>query len=91
MIKVDYDFHIFALFNQCYPLGSSYLVGKVLKYKYIEFFVFDYASLPISFQLGIAFPLVALDKNYLVNHEILLGQQGWFSTPHLKVLMDSKG
>ena len=36
------------------PLGSSYLVGKVFKYRYIEFFAFDYDSLPISFQLGIA-------------------------------------
>ena len=32
-------------FKQCCPLGSSYLVGKV-KYKFIEFFVFDYDSLP---------------------------------------------
>ena len=31
-------------------------------YRYIEFFVFDYDSLPISFQSGITFPLVALDK-----------------------------
>ena len=35
--------------------GSSYLVGKVFKYKYIEFFAFDYDSLPISFQSGITF------------------------------------
>ena len=42
-------------FIQCYPLGSSYLVGKSVKYRYIEFFVFDYNSLPISFQSGITF------------------------------------
>ena len=32
-------------------------MGKVLsvKYRYIEFFAFDYDSLPISFQSGIAF------------------------------------
>ena len=35
---------------------------KSVKYKYIEFFVFDYDSLPISFQSGITFPLVALNK-----------------------------
>ena len=35
--------------------GSSYLVRKVFKYKYIEFFAFDYDSLPISFQSGITF------------------------------------
>ena len=52
--------------KQCYPLGSSYLVGKSVKYGYIEFFVFDYDSLPISFQSGITFPLVALDK--IVHH-----------------------
>ena len=34
------------------------------KYRCIEFYVFDYDSLPISFQSGIAFPLVALDKIY---------------------------
>ena len=51
------------LISQCYPLGSSYLVGKSVKYRYIEFFTFDYDSLPISFQSGIYFfPLVALDK-----------------------------
>ena len=33
-----------------------------MKYRYIEFFVFDYDFLPISFQSGITFPLVALDK-----------------------------
>ena len=28
--------------------------GKSVKYRYIEFFAFDYDSLPISFQSGIA-------------------------------------
>ena len=44
------------------PLGFWLSCGKGVKYRYIEFFVFDYGSLPISFQLGITFPLVALDK-----------------------------
>ena len=39
--------------------------GKSVKHTYIEFFIFDYGSLPISFQSGITFfPLVALDKTY---------------------------
>ena len=29
-------------------------MGKSVKYRYIEFFAFDYDSLPISFQSGIA-------------------------------------
>ena len=36
--------------------------GKSVKYRYIEFVVFEYDSLPISFQSGITFHLVALDK-----------------------------
>ena len=42
---------------------------KVLrvKYKFIEFFVFDYDSLPIYFQSGIAFPLLAPDKIIIYN------------------------
>ena len=31
---------------QCYPLGSSYLVGRVLSIGFIEFFVFDSGPLP---------------------------------------------
>ena len=48
-------------FKQCCPLGSSYLVGRVLS---IVFFVSDYDSLPylLVFRVGITFPLVALDK-----------------------------
>ena len=33
-------------FKQCRPLGSSYLVGKVLKCRFIGFFVNDYNYLP---------------------------------------------
>ena len=47
--------------------NSSRLTHTVqcnLKYWYIQFFAFDYDSLPISFQSGITFPLVALDKIY---------------------------
>ena len=51
-------------------MGFSYLVGKNVKYRYIEIFVFDYDSLPISFQSGITFPLVALDK--ILSHAILI-------------------
>ena len=39
-------------------------MGKSVKYRFIEFFVFDCDSFPISFQSGITFPLVALDKNF---------------------------
>ena len=37
-------------------------MGKSVKYRYIEFFVFDYDSLPFYFHSGITVPLVALDK-----------------------------
>ena len=51
-----FEFFFFhSSFIQCYPLGSSYLVRKVLKCRYIEFFSFDYDSLPVSFQSGITF------------------------------------
>ena len=45
-------FFFHSSFIQCYPVGSSYLAGKV--YRYIEFFAFDYDSLPISYKSGIA-------------------------------------
>ena len=39
------------------------------KYKFMEFFIFDYGSLPyilkLYFWLGVTFPLVALDKIYV--------------------------
>ena len=45
------------------PLGFCLSCGKNVKYRYIEFFAFDYDALPISFQSGITFfPLVALDR-----------------------------
>ena len=44
-----------------------------VKYRFIEFFVFDYDSLPIYFQSGITFPLVALDKILLIPGHPLLG------------------
>ena len=54
---------------KCHPLGSNYLVGSV-KCRFIEFFVFDYDSLPyllsLFFWSGVVFPLVALDKTYLI-------------------------
>ena len=43
-------------------LGFKLSCGKIVKYRYIAFFVSDYDSLPISFQTGISFPLVALDE-----------------------------
>ena len=56
----------FSFFHSSFiqlPLGFKLSCGKSVKYRYIEFFAFDYDSLPISFQSGIAFfPLVALDK-----------------------------
>ena len=52
-------------FMQHYPFGSSCLVGSV-KYRFIEFFVFDYGSLPyllsLFLWLGVTFPVVSLDK-----------------------------
>ena len=42
--------------------------GKSIKYRLIEFFVFDYDTLPdllsLFFWSGVIFPLVALDKIY---------------------------
>ena len=37
-------------------------MGKVFNYRFIEFFVFDYDSLPNLLSVGITFPLAALDK-----------------------------
>ena len=53
-------------FVQCYPtLGSSYLVGKSVKYRFVEFFVFDFNSLThllsLFFLSGVNFSSVALD------------------------------
>ena len=50
-------------FLHCYPVCSSYIVGRV----FIEFFVFDYGSLPyllslFFFQTGDTFSLVVLNK-----------------------------
>ena len=43
-------------------------MGKSVKYKFMEFFVYDYDSLPyllsLFFWSGVTFPLVALDKIY---------------------------
>ena len=54
-------------FKHCCPLGFSYLVGKSVKYRFIEVFVFDYDSLLylLCFLVGgyFSFSLVALDKN----------------------------
>ena len=44
------------------PLDSHYLCGKSVKCRFIEFFVFDYDSLPNILSVGVTFPLVALDK-----------------------------
>ena len=43
------------LFYTVLPLGFQLSCGKSVKYRFIEFFVFDYDSLPISFQSGITF------------------------------------
>ena len=46
-------------------------MGSV-RYRFIEFFVFEYGSLPyvpvlsLFFYSGVAFPLVALDKIYFI-------------------------
>ena len=45
-------------------------LSESVKYRYIEFFVFYYDSLPISFQLGVTFPLVVLDKIYQLHFPI---------------------
>ena len=53
----------FVVFYTVLPLAFKLSCGKSVKYRYIEFFAFDYDSLPISFQSGdCCFPLVALDK-----------------------------
>ena len=48
------------------PLRFQLSCGKSVKYRFIEFFVFDYGSHPyllsVVFWSGVTFPLVALDK-----------------------------
>ena len=52
------------------PLRFQLSCGKSVKYRLIEFFVFDYGSLPyivsLFFWSGVTFPLVALDKITIV-------------------------
>ena len=51
----EFFFFLFSfLFYTVLPLGFKLSCGKSVKYRYIEFFAFDYDSLPISFQSGIA-------------------------------------
>ena len=45
---------LFPFFTFIRLLGFKLSCGKSVKYRYIEFFAFDYDSLPISFQSGIA-------------------------------------
>ena len=47
-----------------FTIDRDFVVFRAVttEYRYLEFFVFDYDSLPISFQWGITFPLVALDN-----------------------------
>ena len=53
-------------FHAVLPLRFQLCCGGSVKYRFIEFFVFDYDSLPyllaLFFLLGVTFPLVALDK-----------------------------
>ena len=48
------------------PFGLQLSCGKSVKYRFIDFFVFNYDSLPyllsLFFWWGVTFPLVALDK-----------------------------
>ena len=48
-------------------LGFKLSCGKSVKYRYIEFFAFDYDSLPISFQSGIAVSFSSSIKYILEN------------------------
>ena len=51
-------------FKECFPLCSSHPFRSV-RYRVIEFFVFDHDSLPyllFVFLVEVTFPLVALDK-----------------------------
>ena len=51
----EFFFFLFSfLFYTVLPLGFKLSCGKSVKYRYIEFFAFDYDSLLISFQSGIA-------------------------------------
>ena len=54
-------------FKQCYPLGSSYLVGKVLNIGLQNSLSLTMIPFLIYFQSGVTFPLVALDKNFINN------------------------
>ena len=54
------------------PFRFQLSCGKSVKYRFIEFFVFDYDSLPyllklFFFWLRVTFPLVALDKFFLMH------------------------
>ena len=53
-------------FMQCYPFRFQLSCEKSVKDRFIEFFVFDYGSLPpllsLFFSSGVTFSLVALDK-----------------------------
>ena len=42
-------------------MGSSYLVGKSVKYRFIEFFVFDYDPLPYLLSLFSGLGLLFLE------------------------------
>ena len=55
LVILSFPFFLFSfLFYRVLPLGFKLSCGKSVKYRYIEFFAFDYDSLPISFQSGIA-------------------------------------
>ena len=47
-------FEVLHLVTTVLSLGFKLSCGKSVKYRYIEFFAFDYDSLPVSFQSGIA-------------------------------------
>ena len=60
------------------PLRLQLPCEKGVKYRFIDFFVFDYSSLPyllsLFFWLEVPFPLVALDK-VLPNRKVnVMGQ-----------------
>ena len=63
-----FEFNFSYLFYAALPLRFHLSYGKSVKYRFIEFFVFDCGSFPdllFVFWSGVTFPLVALDKNVL--------------------------
>ena len=87
----------FDVSTQIFNIRKNSLASKLIKftgilsvkYQYIEFFVFDYDSLPISFQSGITFSLVALDKihMFICNTAVIIITIGKLERVNFQILL----